>query len=159
MNVVFKFPLLGIFRWSRTRWQVIFKEYTTFNSRYLGFSVEASMSSEESPSYKSPTFNSRYLGFSVEASIVLGLGCLTVFTLSIPVTWDFPLKLNGSLLHDYLNLQHFQFPLLGIFRWSCWGKNTCECSCITFNSRYLGFSVEAVEKSITNRLKDSKIKL
>ncbi len=64
---------------------------SAFNSRYLGLSFEAHIQRDPKRRYRS-TFNSRYLGLSFEASLRVCLLGFLVRLLSIPVTWDYPLK-------------------------------------------------------------------
>ncbi len=65
---------------------------SAFNSRYLGLSFEACLQTT-AIIYLIITFNSRYLGLSFEAKMASAPVQLH-FCLSIPVTWDYPLKLN-----------------------------------------------------------------
>ena len=135
----FQFPLLGIFHCTGERLfrRTVTKVYA-FNSRYLGFSI-APMDSATS-SVKTFNFQFPLLGIfhcTITSSTVK---YAILYLLSIPVTWDFPLHLQGlprrfalplylsiPVTWDFplhrLNLQFlmrvhailFQFPLLGIF--------------------------------------------
>ena len=147
-EIDFQFPLLGIFHctlilsasgvprhlslsipvtWdfplhrSSQHWTIT--GISTFNSRYLGFSIaplrEFADIDDELYSFQFPllgifhctasipepasipqpaSFNSRYLGFSIAPTGILS-GCQTAASgLSIPVTWDFPLHLFFIIL-------------------------------------------------------------
>ena len=106
----------------------------------MGFSV-APASGSIGFSDSSVTFNSRYLGFSVAPSANCVGFNVVLYGLSIPVTWDFPLHQPKNevlvIMEDSLSIPvTWDFPLhLSHF------SGVLEELYLSFNSRYLGFSV------------------
>ena len=143
----FQFPSYGISHWNQYLDEYGVWPKEAFNSHHMGFLIETCSRFMLSPPW---VFLSIPIIWDFSLKLyLLRLSKANEILLSIPIIWDFSLKPSPGTIHKSSPLV-FQFPSYGISHWnSKSGDGRTSLANSTFNSHHMGFLIETKSVLIT----------